>query len=308
MTLPRLAFCLLPLMLAFLHLPRTDCRADEPTSKPAVGAEPGDSAPKDEFAKDRLKYMLSALGKYDVVLDGDRDKKSVLDPKVVMRWSNPVGDVVDGLLTIYTPGPGARPAMIAHFHLHGRVLNGLEMHEFADVHPGKVELFRGPRRIWSPQERYCKFEPLSAAPEPSPKAPLRLAQIKSMAQRFEVIDGFRAPNSEPQPQPLRMMARPTYRYGQEDGELVDGALFTYVLGTDPEACLSIEIHRSGKTYTWEYAFFPMTIYSLDAKLDGKSVWKKPEAMVFNNPIAPHYIAGYQGDNGESSMRALLPKP
>ena len=232
---------------------------------------------------------------------------ATLDPKVMMRWSNPVGDVVDGLLTVYSTGPTARPAMIAHFHVHGSGLNGLEMHEFAEVHPGTVELYRRERKIWSPRERYGKFQPLPDAPVPSSKAPLRLAQIKSMAQRFEVIDGFRAPNSEPQPQALRMMARPTCRYGKDDEELVDGALFTYVLATDPEACLLIEIHRTGKTYAWEYMFCPMTIYSLDVKLDGKQVWNKPEAMVFNNPTAPHYIAGYRGDPGEDSMRSLLPK-
>lgn len=294
--------CRLSFIIVIVLVPALQCRSAEP----AAVAAPEDSAPKDEMAEARLRYMTRALGKYTVLLDGDKEKKATLDPKVMMRWSNPVGDVVDGLLTIYTTGPTARPAMIAHFHLHGTVLNGLEMHEFADVDPGTVELYRGARRVWSPKERYCQFQALPGAPEPSSKAPLRLAQIKAMAERFEVIDGFRAPNSEPQPQPLRMMARPTYRYGQKDSELVDGALFTYVLATDPEACLALEIHRSGKTYTWQYAFFPMTIYSLDVKLDGKSVWNKPEAMVFGHPTAPHYISPYHGDAGEDSMRLLVP--
>jgi hypothetical protein len=56
------------------------------------------------------------------------------------------------------------------------------------------------------------------------------------------------------------------------------------------------------------AFFPMTIYSLDAKLDGKSVWNKPEAMVFGDPTAPHYITSYRGDPGEETMRNLVPRP
>ncbi|HLJ11320.1 MAG TPA: hypothetical protein VKU82_09025 [Planctomycetaceae bacterium] len=279
-----------------------------PSAEPAAAREPEDSAPKDKFADDRLKYMTKALQKYTVVLDGDAEKRAALDPKVKMRWSNPLGDVVDGLLTVYTTGPAARPAMIAHFHLHGPLLNGLEMHEFADVHPGPVELVRGRRTIWSPKERFARFQKLPDAPQPSTKAPLRLAQIKSMAERFEVIDRFRQPNSEPQPEVLRMMARPTYRYGKDDEELVDGALFTYVLATDPEACLVIEIHRRDDKYEWVYMFCPMTIYSLDAKLDGKPVWTKPEAMVFNNSAAPHYIAGYGGDLGEASMRSLVPMP
>jgi hypothetical protein len=30
-------------------------------------------------------------------------------------------------------------------------------------------------------------------------------------------------------------------------------------------------------------------------------------MVFNNPTAPHYIAGYHGDPGEDTMRSMVPK-
>jgi hypothetical protein len=129
-----------------------------------------------------------------------------------------------------------------------------------------------------------------------------------MAARFEIIDGFRETKSEPKPVVLRMMSRPTYRYGKPDGEIVDGALFTFVVSTDPEACLAIEIHRKDGASTWEYAVFPMTIYSLDAKLDGKTVWTKPEAMVFGNPAAPHFISPYRRDPGEPPLKSLAPVP
>src|SRR5262249_33902529 len=136
MILQRLALHTLSVTFAIMLIPALDGLAAEPVD----AREPDDSAPKDEFADARLKYMTRALQKYTVGLDGDEEKRATLDPKVMMRWSNPVGDVVDGLLSIYTTGPAARPSMIAHFHLHGPVLNGLEMHEFADVHPGTVDL------------------------------------------------------------------------------------------------------------------------------------------------------------------------
>lgn len=61
--------------------------------------------------------------------------------------------------------------------------------------------------------------------------------------------------------------------------MVDGTISTYVIATDPEACLLVEIHRKDDKYTWIYGVFPLAIYSLEAKLDGESVWTKPEAMV-----------------------------
>lgn len=292
------------LSLAALLLPALDARSEEPPAPAAQTRESDDSAPKDEQAKARQQYILKAMEKYTVVLDGDPAQKATLDPTAMLRWSNPLGDVVDGLMSVYTTAPNERPAVISHIYVHGPALNGLEMQEFADVHPGKVELFRGQRRIWSPAERYSRFEALSDGPKPAENPALRFAQIKKMAARFEIIDGFRGTNNKVEPQRLRMLARPTFRYGKPEGPIIDGALFTFVVATDPEACLLVEIHRNGDATTWQYAVVPMTIYSLDAQLDGTTVWKKPEASVFGNPTAPHYISSYRGDPGESSIRLV----
>ncbi len=278
-----------------------------PAADPPV-KDTDDSSPKDDNAKARQELILKAMQKYEVVLDGDDEKRAKLDTKALLRWSNPTSDVADGLMSVYSAGPTERPAMLAHIYVHGAGLNGLAMQEFADVHPGQVELFRGKQKVWSPRSRYSKFEKLPDGPKPSDNPALRLAQMKQMAARFEIVDGFHDKNSKPQPQVLRMMSRPTYRYGKADGEIIDGALFTFVVATDPEACLLIEIHRKGDATHWEYIVLPMTIYSLDAKLDGKPVWTKPEAMVFGDPTAPHYISPYRADQGEAQFNSLLPKP
>ncbi len=89
---------------------------------------------------------------------------------------------------------------------------------------------------------------------------------------------------------------------------VEHAARMFSLLSDPEACPLIEIHRQGDVTSWEYMVLPMTIYSLEAKLDGKSVWTKPEAMVFGDPTAPHYISTYQHDQGEAPFKSFLPTP
>lgn len=251
--------------------------------------------------------MVQAMGKYSVILDGNTEQPAILESSTLLRYSNPLGDVADGVLSVYSTEPGERPAVLGNMYVHGARHNGLAMQCFADIHPGKVELVRGERRVWSPGTRYSKFAALPDGPDPSDNPALRLSQIKNMAARFEIIDGFREPNSEPSPHVLRMMSRPTHRYGKPDGEIIDGALFTFVVATDPEACLLIEIHRKGDVTSWEYMVLPMTIYSLDAKLDGNTVWTKPEAIVFGDPVAPFYTSSYRGDAGEATFRALLPK-
>jgi hypothetical protein len=279
--------------------------AQDAKAKPSADSE--DSSPKDEHSKARKELILNAMKKFTIVMDGDLEKPATLDASVLLRWSNPLGDVSDGLMSVYSTGPGERPAAIAHVYVHGAKLNGLAMQEFADIYPGHLELRRGDQKVWSPGSRYSKFEVLPDAPEPVDNPALRLSQIKQMAARFEIIDHFREPFSEPSPHVLRMLSRPTYRYGNPEGEIIDGALFTYVIATDPEVCLLIEIHKKADVVSWQYMLAPLSISELDAKLDGTTVWKKPEAAVFGDPIAPHYIAPYRGDPGEPSFRSLLPK-
>jgi hypothetical protein len=98
----RLAFPQLPFTLVMLLLAGPDGRSAEPEPKQAAAGQPDDSSPKDALAKDRLKYMTNAMQKYTVILDGDEDKKATLEPTARFRWLNPVGDVVDGLLTVYS--------------------------------------------------------------------------------------------------------------------------------------------------------------------------------------------------------------
>ena len=299
----RCAFLKLLLSFAVILTMTANARAVDPPGKEVK--EPEDASPTDELAKKRQEVILKAMQKYEVVMDGNTEKRATLDKKALLRWSNPTSDVADGLMSVYSSDPAERPAMIAHIYVHG---SGQAVQEFADVHPGQVELFRGPQKVWSPASRYSKFEKLPGGPKPAENPALRLSQMKNMAARFEIIDGFHDKDSKPQPQVLRMMSRPTYRYGKPDGEIIDGALFTFVVATDPEACLLIEIHRNGDATHWEYSLLPMTIYSLDAKLDAKPVWTKPEAMVFGDPTAPHYISSYRPDPGEPQFKSLLPKP
>ena len=60
--------------------------------------------------------------------------------------------------------------------------------------------------------------------------------MQAFAREFSAEDLFR----EKTWQPLRMLTKPFARYGKPDSRAIDGALFAYVLTTDPEVYLMIE--------------------------------------------------------------------
>src|SRR5262245_5812104 len=67
MTMRRLTLPLLLMAIVFILMPAPECQSAEP----GADREADDSAPKDESASARLKYMTTALQKYTVVLEGD---------------------------------------------------------------------------------------------------------------------------------------------------------------------------------------------------------------------------------------------
>ena len=71
---------------------------------------------------------------------------------------------------------------------------------------------------------------------------------------------------------LRLLPKPIDRYGKAGGIPEDGALFAFVLGTDPESFLFIEARPGAKGLEWQYAFAPMTCWALKAEHKGRPVW------------------------------------
>lgn len=74
---------------------------------------------------------------------------------------------------------------------------------------------------------------------------------------------------------LRLLPRPLYRYQTNRDNLIDGALFAFVQGTDPEVVLVLEATRRDKRSEWRYALTRLSMATLEADLDGKSMWAVP---------------------------------
>jgi hypothetical protein len=85
---------------------------------------------------------------------------------------------------------------------------------------------------------------------------------------------------------LRHLTQPLYRYAKEDGDILDGALFAFVEGNDPEVLLLLEAvsANGGKSHSWHFSMARMTGYRVSANLDGREVfsalpyWKNPRAV------------------------------
>ena len=76
---------------------------------------------------------------------------------------------------------------------------------------------------------------------------------------------------------MRLLTQPIYRYENVKGDLIDGAMFVFPLGTDPEAFLLIEAHRpQGGPAEWRFGAARMNGINLRVNHRGREVWNAPQ--------------------------------
>jgi hypothetical protein len=85
-----------------------------------------------------------------------------------------------------------------------------------------------------------------------------------------------------------MMPQWLYRYGREGAECLDGAIFSFAMGTDPEAVLLLEAFKSSDdAYQWQFAFVRQTAAALEGRWKKEVVWSAEKYPINNNPALPH---------------------
>ena len=100
----------------------------------------------------------------------------------------------------------------------------------------------------------------------------RLRQMRDLAAGFSVVLIDRRGNAEGERQNLRLLTNPIYRYASPDRGVTDGALFAFVVGTDPEALLVVEA-RGEEHDTWQYALARLNRDELAAYRQEREVWR-----------------------------------
>lgn len=184
----------------------------------------------------------------------------------IMRWNNE--GTWSGEVYVWTSAgrPDVIGCMLSGPAGQGRRNVFDEFHLLADAPIAPADLQT--HRRWAPKEG-LKLEPLADAPQPAASAAARLVQMRKISREFTAHMQVSAPWE------LRLLPQPLFRYGDEQGQVRDGALFAYVwnLGTDPELILLVECRRDAGGFAWHYAPIRFSNRSLWLKYAGSEVWR-----------------------------------
>lgn len=239
------------------------------------GDEPNEPAARDPSQESTRELLSEAVGWYD--LFAASDDKQPMRPLVALRWTNQTRGSIDGITVLWIHQ--GRPEAVACIYPFGDQL----YHWFNSMSRGEIEARREGRQVWRPIKPELQFRPTPDAPEPAATPPQRLQQMKLIAGDFSShMLGWNADDSDREE--LRMLPTPLYRYTSEDRQLLDGAVFAFVQGTDPESLLMLEAVKSEKGFRWEYAFVRRTSGRLEGRYRDSVVWTAIKSPVETDPL------------------------
>jgi hypothetical protein len=244
-----------------------------------------------EEATERLEFMKDSVRRYRPTLGGDRSAVLQLQEKPVFRLGKQYADnVEDGAIFLWTGDHGRPEAAVQVFQVkHTGELGGRWYHEFTSLSPSTITANRQGRAWWFPRTAGVEFKPVPDAPRPAETAAQRTRQMRSLSEDFRASDNFKEKGwSE-----LRLLPTPILRYGASGAELLDGALFAFVLGTDPEVFLFLEARPGQEGPEWQYALAPMTVFAVKGSYRGKAVWGRPDRQPGGDPSRPFLNRAYE---------------
>ncbi len=224
-----------------------------------------------------------SAGKYTLYADADRRKPLKL--RCVLRWANVTRGSANGATYIWTLN-GRPLATVCVYPWAGALCDN-----FQSLAEGPITAVRERQAVWQCSQRGIEYRAVPDADPPATSAAERLRQAKSLARDFRTtLVGWNEGNTDREE--LRMLPRPVYRYEIDLGDPLDGAIFAFVQGTDPEAFLLLEATHTGSEadgdFEWRYALARRTSGQMEARYRGQVVWKAERLLDYSDPNRDYF--------------------
>lgn len=240
----------------------------------------GQAGPGDPEKATRLQAMERvARGVVMRKVDGGASEPIAPLDNPIYRFDDPARSYSDG--TVWAWGRPGRPAALLTLSLEKKegVLRWLG--ELTSLSAPSITAAGPEGWAWTPQAAGAVANPLPDTPRPAEDEARRLRQMRDAARRFRAFEFF-APVNRTQLElerfELRLLPQPVHRYSDPGSGLVDGAIFVFAYGTNPEIVLLIEARREGKDESgasWTYGLARVAGAELHVELDHHEVWKQP---------------------------------
>lgn len=229
-----------------------DLRAQEPAAEAATGEV------------DLTKEMRERASRVTLTVEEAREQwiARPLNETPLFRYHDARRDILDAALWGY--GRQGRPAALMKTEAY-RIDSGEKwVFCLASLSDGIINAAWDDGATYRAKQPGLELKDIPNAPRPAASANLRLIQIKRLTERVAA----QIQNAEDDREPMRLMPTPICRYDDKDGGLIDGAIFGYTMGTNPDVLLVIELHEQDGRQQWRCGAAGMTSAGFAVLLDG----------------------------------------
>jgi hypothetical protein len=190
-----------------------------------------------------------------------------LSPQPLLSYSNPVRNV-QGHGSVFLWTEAGRPVLIGGFWSALEPADPATRRLSRELHSlaaDSIAVDLNGRKTWISTQPGIEWTIVKDTAEPLKSRPLRLAQMRRIVERVRA-------EIETQESELRLMPQPIYRYPEDTGVL-DGAIFAFVMGTDPELFAIVEARTAaGGAAEWVLGFAHFTNFPVRATFDGVEIY------------------------------------
>jgi hypothetical protein len=158
---------------------------------------------------------------------------------------------------------------------------------------GKLRASRTGAPWWLENDSDIAFKEVPAAPLVAADTALRQRQMKLLAQKFSAHEIYNPNNTR---YDLRRLDRPLRSYRDEDAGIVEGGLFAFANGTNPEILLFVEARQGmpkGSKPTWQFGVGRSANAELHLEYDGREVYSAPRGNYVSGRDKPFWTTTLQ---------------
>lgn len=252
----------LPALLATLFLIGTLPAAAADDGKPVDGP--------DALLEKWMDVYHERATSLEMLVEGNPQRPLELQTTPLLKYTNPVRNVQQhGSLYLWTQS--GRPALIAAvWSALDRTQPGMRRLnlEWHSLLKNDVVARRNGEELWNAGQPGVEWQPVPDAGSPAAARALRLSQMRRIARSLTA----RIDTGESE---LRLMAQPVYRYPEHTADVIDGAVFAYVMGTDPEVMLLVEAQQlDDESPAWRIACARFTNFPIEVRYRDQLLWSQ----------------------------------
>jgi hypothetical protein len=173
--------------------------------------------------------------------------------------------------TIWIWSYGGRPTAILELEWY-RERSDLIAAVFNQIDAGRYELQLNQNPWWVPQKTDVEWIKIEDQEEPSTDAKRRGFQMRNISRSMSAHEFWDPDNSRFE---LRLLSQPIHRYSDTERGIVDGSMFVFANGTNPEIALLLEVVQVGSKTEWRMGFARIGHAEMHVEIAQKSVWTVP---------------------------------